>query len=107
MVVDALLERAHLAVAIALLLVGVVTAWTSTNIAKRMAGVGVATMAALLALAVLRAPTGLVIAGAGLLFAQILVGAGLLVRLQEAYGGLETPEVDVADGQSEPTEPSA
>lgn len=102
-----LLERAHLALAVALLLVGVVTAWTSTNVAKRVGGVVVALTAALIALAVLGAPPALLIAGVGLGFAQLVVGAALLVRLQEGYGGLEAPEFDAADADGEPAEPSA
>lgn len=107
MTLEFLLERAHLALAVALLLVGVVTAWTSTNVAKRVGGVVVALTAALIALAVLGAPPALLIAGAGLGFAQLVVGAALLVRLQEGYGGLEAPEFDAADADSEPAEPSA
>lgn len=102
-----ILERVHLALTVALLLTGVVTAWTSTNGAKRLAGVAVALTAALLALAVLGAPVALLIAGAGIAFGQLVIGAALLVRLQESYGGVETPEFDAADGQSETQEPGA
>ena len=102
---EVILERLHLALAVALLLVGVVTAWTSGNVAKRLAGVALALTGSLIALGVLDAPAALLIAGAGVGFAQLVVGVALLVRLQESYGGAEAPDFDAADGQSDAQEP--
>lgn len=102
-----LLERAQLVAAIALLLIGVATAWASANTAKRLAGLLIAQIGAMLGLAVLGAPQGAIIAGVALAFALMLVGAALIVRLQEAYGGVEAAEFDAADEQSEPAEPQA
>ncbi|WP_395645350.1 hypothetical protein [Terricaulis sp.] len=104
MQLEFILERLHLGLAVALLLAGAVTAWTSTNVAKRVAGISVALTAALIALAVLGAPAALLVAAAGVAFAHLVVGAALLVRLQESYGGVETPEFDAADAQSDAPE---
>jgi predicted membrane channel-forming protein YqfA (hemolysin III family) len=103
---DLAIERLHLAVAVALALAGVVTAWTSANAAKRLVGLLVAMMGALIGLAVLGMPAALLIAGAGAAFAMLIAGAALLVRGQESYGAIEAPELDAADAQSE-AEPDA
>lgn len=107
MQIEFILERLHLGLAVALLLAGAVTAWTSTNVAKRMAGIAVAFTGALLALAVLGAPSPLLISAIAIAFAYLIVGAALLVRMQEGYGGIETPEIDVADGESDARESGA
>lgn len=102
-----ILDRAQLAGAVVLLLIGVAMAWASANTAKRLAGLLIAQLGAMLGLAVLGAPQGAIIAGVALAFAHVLVGAALIVRLQEAYGGVEVAEFDAADEQSEPSEPAA
>lgn len=101
-----LVERALTAAAVVLLLAGAASAWTSANALKRLGGLVVAALGAIVALAALGAPQALLIAAAAALFAQIAVGAALLVRLQEDYGGVEIPEIDFADAQSEPPEPA-
>lgn len=101
------LERAHLTGAVTLLLIGVGMAWTSANTAKRLAGLLIAALAAVLGLAALGAPQSAMIAGLALAFAHLLAGAALIVRLQEAYGGVEAADFDAADEQSEPAEPPA
>ncbi len=100
-------ERLQFAASVALLMIGAVTAWTSTNVFKRVAGLVIALIAAILALAVLGAPSFALMAGVSAAAANLLIGLALLVRLQESYGGVETPEFDLADDQSEPTEPGA
>lgn len=100
-------ERLQFAASVALLMIGAVTAWTSTNVVKRLAGLMIALIGAVLAMAVLGAPGIALIAGVTAALASLLIGLALLVRLQESYGGVETPEFDIADEQSEPIEPGA
>lgn len=102
---DVLIERILLAGAVALLVVGAVAAWTSANVAKRVAAIALAHIGAVVALAVLGAPGPALIAGVGAAFAQLTLGVALIVRLQESYGAIEAPEIDAADASSEPTEP--
>jgi hypothetical protein len=98
------LDRALLACAIVLLTAGAAASWISSNAGKRIGGAVVAWLGAIAALAALRAPEGLLVAGAAAGFAQVLVSAALMVRVQEAYGAIEAPEIDAADAQSEPPE---
>lgn len=100
----AFLDLAITCAAIMLLATGVVSAWTSGNAAKRVVGVAIAMLGALVAAAALAAPVSVLIVGAGVLFAQIALGVALVVRLQEAYGVVEIPEIDAADAESEPRE---
>lgn len=100
-------ERLQFAASVALLMIGAVTAWASTNALKRVAGLMLALIGAILAMAVLGAPGFALLAGVAAAAASLLVGVALLVRLQESYGGVETPEFDLADDQSEPIEPGA
>ncbi|MEJ0060491.1 MAG: hypothetical protein WDM79_13360 [Terricaulis sp.] len=104
---ELLIERLHVAAAIALLMIGAVTAWTSGNVAKRLAGLVIAQLGALLALAALGAPVVFLLAGIAVSLVMLAIGAALMVRLQEAYGGVEASEFDAADEQSEPAEPAA
>ena len=104
---ELLAERLQLAAAAALLMIGAVTALSSNNVAKRLAGLLIASIGAVLGLAGLGAPEAALIAGLAAVFAQILVGVALLVRLQEAYGVTEFAEIDAADAESEPAEPDA
>lgn len=101
---DLLAERLELTVAVALLILGAITAWTSANVVKRLVGLVLAQLGALISLAALHAPDGALLAAIALAAAQLIVGAALVVRLQEAYGGLEVPDFDAADDQSEPEE---
>ncbi len=98
------LERLEVAIAIALLVLGALTAWASSNVVKRLVSLLLAQLGALIGLAALDAPPAALIAAIALSLAQLLLGAALLVRLQEGYGGVEAPEFDAADEQSEPTE---
>lgn len=104
---ELLVERLHIAAAIALLMIGVVTAWSAANAIKRLAGVLIAFTATLLAFAAIAAPAALLIAAIAVAFATLVVAVALLVRLQEAYGGIDTPEFDRADAQSEIAGPTS
>lgn len=98
---------AALAIALALTLSAALAAHSSTNATKRVGAVLVALIGAMLAAAALGAPAALLIGGGALGFAYCAVGVALIVRLQEGYGGVEIPEIDAADEQSEPREPEA
>ncbi|HEX8901257.1 MAG TPA: hypothetical protein VF769_08520 [Vitreimonas sp.] len=104
---DPLVARLLLAVAVALLMLGAVTAWTSANVIKRVVGVVLACLGALGGLAALGAPHAVLVLGAGAALAQLAMGVALAVRLQEAYGGVEAAEFDQADDVDEPAEPKA
>ena len=93
--------------AVALLTFGAAVAWTSVAFTKRVAGVLLALSGAILGLSALGAPPALTIAGVAVLFAFAAIGAGVLIRLQEAYGSTELADVDAADADAEPREPAA
>jgi hypothetical protein len=101
-----LIERALFAAAVVMLMAGAVSAWSSDNAAKRVAGLVIACLGAVIGLAALGAPAGALLAGGAAGFAYLAVGIALLVRLQEAYGGIEATTIDSADAQSEPAEPT-
>lgn len=102
-----LLEPGLVGGGILLLMVGIATTWLAANGAKRLAGLAVSGMGAVAALAALRAPDAALIAGLAAGFAQLALGAALLVRLQEGYGATDAPEIDAADIQDEPPEASS
>lgn len=102
---DPTLVRLLLAVATTLLLVGVVAAWTSTNVVKRAIGLLVAMLGALAGAVALGAPAAWLMLGTGVALAYFIVASALIVRLQEAYGAVEAAELDAADGADEPAEP--
>lgn len=93
-----------LAAALALVMIGAVTAWAGANAAKRLAGLVMALIGAVLALGALGAPPALLVAGVVLAFAHLALGQALLVRLQESYRGVETTEIDAADRNAEVAE---
>ncbi|MES1156200.1 MAG: hypothetical protein ABUL73_00350 [Alphaproteobacteria bacterium] len=97
----ALLERLAFAAVVALLTIGAIVAWTAANMVKRLAGVIVAELAALVGAAVLGVGNE-AIAGAALVLASTMIGAAIIVRLQESYGGVEAVEIDRADAADEP-----
>jgi hypothetical protein len=107
MAAELLAIRLELALSVALLAVGAVMALSSANVAKRVAGLLIAHLAVLVALAALKVGGAVLMAGLGVCLAVLLLGVALLVRLQEAYGAVETLELDAADTQSEPLEPMA
>jgi uncharacterized membrane protein AbrB (regulator of aidB expression) len=94
-----------LALAIALVTAGAVTAFVSSNALKKVAAVLTALVGATLAAALLGAQSSLLIAVAAIAFAYCVVGIAVVVRLQEAYGSIESSDLDAADEQDEPREP--
>ncbi|MBL8545605.1 MAG: hypothetical protein JNL81_04030 [Hyphomonadaceae bacterium] len=91
------LDPALAAFACALVVIGVASALVLTNAVKRLAGLVIAGIGALAALAVLGAPAGALTAGVAVLFAQVALGAAIVVRLQESYGSVASSEIDGAD----------
>lgn len=98
---------AELAIAAALLALGAVMAWSSANAAKRLAGVQIALLGGCVALAVIEAPSTLMLIAIAVALAHVALGGAIIVRLQEAHGGVEAPDIDSADKQSEPVEPDS
>jgi hypothetical protein len=94
-----------LAIAAALLMAGVATAWSAANLMRRMMGVAIALIAAVVAASVLGAPDQVAIAATALAFVYLVAGVSVLVRLQEAYAASDTPDHDAADDAEEPAEP--
>lgn len=95
-----------LALAVALVIGGAVGALASNNALKKVAAVLTAFIGAGLALAVMGAPSLALVVVAALGFAYCLVGVAIVVRLQEAYSSIEFPDLDAADEQDEPREPT-
>ncbi len=93
-----------LAGGVALAMIGAVAAWAGANALKRIAGLMIAFIGALLALAAVGAPAPLLAGGVALMFGYLGLGLSLLVRLQESYGGVETTEIDAADRKAEAAE---
>ena len=107
MAAEMLAIRLEFALGVASVAVGAVMALSSTNAAKRVMGLLIGHLAALMTLSVLHAGSAAMLAGLAIALASLLLGVALLVRLQEAYNGVEAPELDAADAQSEPAEPVA
>jgi hypothetical protein len=96
-----------LALAVALIAGGSVAAFARANALKRLAGVLIALAGAALALAILQTPGPAVLAVIAIALAYVTLGNAVAVRLQEAYGAIESDEIDSADQQDEPQEPGA
>lgn len=103
MALDIINDRILLVGAAALLLLGAIAAWTSTNVVKRVAAIALAHIGAVCALSVLGAPDKALSAAVTAAFAQLTLGVALVVLLQERYGAVEVLDIDAADAQSEPT----
>lgn len=95
------IERAAVIIAVVLLSGGVAAAWLSANLTRRVAGVAVACLGAVLGLAALQAGESLMLAGAVIALAQVALGAALLVRAQEAYGSVENVDLEEADARAD------
>ncbi|MDX2274677.1 MAG: hypothetical protein NW206_04430 [Hyphomonadaceae bacterium] len=106
MSVEAFGLRAEIALSIAMLMLGAVMALTSGNAVKRVAGVLVAQIGAVLAAGVLLGGDILIV-GVALMVATFAIAAALIVRAQERYHSVEMRDLDKADIESEPPEPSA
>jgi hypothetical protein len=102
-----IVQAAVLVGAFALLMIGAVAAWTAPNAMKRVAGVIIALIAAIVAMAAFQAPPSWLVAGVAIALAYCVVGTTVVVRLQEAYGAAEAGAIDAADDEGEPTEPGA
>ena len=85
------------AASIGLIVIGATAALVLSNAIKRLAGLTIAGFGAAVALAAFGAPDSALVAAVAIVFAQAVIGAVLVVRLQESYGGVETAEVDDAD----------
>lgn len=99
---ELLLDRLLAGGAVVLVIAGAAAAFLSPNAIKRLAGLTIAGLGAVAALAAFRAPEFALTTGVAVLFAQLAIGVAIVVRLQEGYGGIETPDIDAADAQSEP-----
>lgn len=93
-------ELAALVVSVVMLMGAAVTALTSASVLKRIVAVLVALVAAALAAGVLSISAA-TLAAIALMFVYGVVGAAILVRLQESYGASDANEIDSADDQSE------
>jgi hypothetical protein len=91
-----------LALAVALVAGGAVAAYGAGNALKKTAAVITALAGALLALALLGAPSAALLAVAAIALAYCIVGVAVTVRLQEMYGSVEASDLDAADEQDEP-----
>lgn len=78
---------------------------TSASALKRVVGIALALIGAIMALAVLGASHTAMVAGAATAFAFVALGVAIVVRLQEDYGASGVAEFEVADADSEPTDP--
>jgi uncharacterized protein YaiL (DUF2058 family) len=96
-----------LALAVALLAGGAVTAFTVNNALKKIAAVLTALVGAALSLSLVGAPSVAIIGAVAIALAYCVIGVSVAVRLQEAYGSVDLNEADAADEQDEPREPSA
>lgn len=99
--------RLTLAAALLLFACGASLAWTSVSFIKRVAGMLMALLGSLLALAALNATPAAMIAGVAVFLVYAVIGVSLLVRLQEDYGVTEIAEIDSVDGDAEPSETRA
>jgi NADH:ubiquinone oxidoreductase subunit K len=98
------LTMAGLAAAVGVLALGAVMACASANAGKRLAGMQIAMLGACLALAALDAPGVFALSAIAVSAAQLALGVAIIVRLQEGYGGVEAPDIDVADKEQEQAE---
>lgn len=95
------IEPVLAAFACVLIVIGSGAALMLSNAAKRLAGLVIAGFGALAALAALGAPGGAIVAGVVVMFAQIALGAAIVVRLQESYGGVAASDIDAADANDD------
>jgi NADH:ubiquinone oxidoreductase subunit K len=88
-------------IVLALFVVGALGVFSVESVARRIAGLAVLTLASVCALAVLGAPQSATLAALLVGAAQCAVGFALMVRLNEAYGAMETSSFDAADANDE------
>jgi hypothetical protein len=95
------LDQGLAAGAIALLAIGAFAALAAANLIKRLAGLVICGLGAVTALAALQAPAAALTAGAAIIFAHLAIGSAIIVRAQEGFGSIETPELDAAGVEGE------
>ncbi len=83
---------------------GAVAAFTAGPALKRVLGLFIAETGAALAALALGAPQAFALAGVGVGVAALVIGAALVVRVQERYAAVEIDAVDAADRAAEPAE---
>ena len=103
-VTHSLLAGVLFTIALALVALAASLAFTASHWLKRVLGALMAQIAAILAAFALGAPAPLAIMGLGAWFASMLIGAALLVRLNEDYRTLERAEIDADEAESEAPE---
>lgn len=94
---------ALLAAALASFAIGAAAVFGARHGLKQVVGLAIAQAGACLGALALGA-VDLALAGLAALFAAVMLGAALIVRLQEAYGGVEGAEIDAADAADEPAD---
>jgi hypothetical protein len=102
--VTALASYIALALAVALVVGGALSAFASSNALKRVAAVVIALFGAALALGALGAPAIGVVGAVAIAFGYAVAGVSIVVLLQETYGSVEVRDVDAADERDEPQE---
>lgn len=101
------IEPVLAAFACVLIIIGAGAALLLTNATKRLVGLIIAGFGALAVLAAFGAPSGALVAGVAVLFAQTALGAAIVARLQESYGSVSAPEVDAADANDDARGPAS
>jgi hypothetical protein len=81
--------------------IGAAAAWVSSNAVKRVSGVIIVIAGALIALSALGAGPDILLAAIAAGLAYLAIGAAIAVRLQEAYDGVEIPDIDAADARED------
>lgn len=99
-------EVALYVAATALAVLGALVTLKSRNAIKKLVGMLIAGFGAMASLAVMGAPAPALAACAAVLLAQTAIGAAIVIRLQESYGATETPDIDVADAETDAQDPS-
>lgn len=98
------LSGAVLAAALSLIFGGAALAWTSSLALKRVLGLMIMFLGALLVLGALGAPAGALVLAVVLALATAVLGFALSVRIQEAYGASALDEVARADADTDDAE---
>jgi len=99
-----LLLRLGLAASIVLFTSGAALAWTSGSFGKRVAGVVIGFVGAIVGLSTLAVPQAALVAGVAALLVYAVAGVAVLIRLQEEYGATDVADIDQADANAEPRE---
>ncbi|MGE0596618.1 MAG: hypothetical protein AB7P07_09630 [Hyphomonadaceae bacterium] len=98
------LDVAILAAALLLVFGGGALAWASFIALKRVLGLLLVFLGAVLGLALLGAPSGVLMASVAVALVNLSFGFALCVRLQEVYGGGDLDQIDSADANADDAE---